>query len=171
MTADPKTQYIVYCNRFNEVKAYAVILISENNGFILVQDVEALKYKTFKVEKIISQHSNLPEANECALVQQKNFKKTIRVETKTGASPNLNREGKFEVCFTGFRKTEKLDMIKVAEKANFLVRSTVTKNLGLLVCGQNCGPSKLRKAHKLVVATVWGIEGFKDFTETGEFVE
>ena len=51
-----------------------------------------------------------------------------------------------EVCFTGFNKTDKERLIELASTAGFIVKDVVTKELALLVAGENTGPSKLKKA-------------------------
>lgn len=72
-----------------------------------------------------------------------------------------------EVCFTGFSFDEKQELIEAANIAGFKVKDSVTKNLRILVVGQNPGPSKIEKAqtHGCVVTDRTGfmeyIEGQK----------
>ena len=47
----------------------------------------------------------------------------------------------------------------------------MTKKLGLLVCGTNAGPSKIKQASKMNIPRVSGKDGFLEFLETGEFVD
>jgi len=51
-----------------------------------------------------------------------------------------------EVCFTGFNKTDKARLAELATAAGFDVKDAVTKDLVLLIAGENAGPSKLKKA-------------------------
>jgi DNA ligase (NAD+) len=51
-----------------------------------------------------------------------------------------------EVCFTGFGKSDRERLANIASTNGFLVKEVVTKDLVLLVAGENAGPSKLKKA-------------------------
>ncbi|MCC7309439.1 MAG: hypothetical protein IT173_17895 [Acidobacteria bacterium] len=51
-----------------------------------------------------------------------------------------------EVCFTGFNKSDKERLVELASTAGFVVKDVVTKELALLIAGENAGPSKLKKA-------------------------
>ena len=82
-----------------------------------------------------------------------------------------NEGDKFEVCFTGFKKSEKGELIDLAKANNMFIRTTVTKKLGLLVCGYNAGPAKIKMANEDGVNCVFGADGFNQFIETGEAAE
>ena len=79
-----------------------------------------------------------------------------------------NKEGKFEVCFTGFRGPDKEHLKMMASEAGFLVRPKPTKDLGLLICGYNAGPSKVAQAAKMGVPMVYEIEGFIEYLENNK---
>tara|TARA_R110002110_G_scaffold386536_1_gene598220 strand:+ start:185 stop:682 length:498 start_codon:yes stop_codon:yes gene_type:complete len=160
--------FLVYRNRFNEVKAYEVELIAEDGDYCDVYDMQGAKIKTFKKGNIHSFHNSFNEAISEAKAVQSSFKLIPRNKTgRTFANPGK----KFEVCFTGFAKSEKEQLIKLAEENEMFVRTSVSHNLGLLVCGENAGWSKLKKANKMRVPRVFGIDGFHDYLETGEFAE
>ena len=159
-------QNVVYLNRFNEVKAYKVEFIYEIGEYADVRDLEANKNKTFKRSNIISVHENFEEAEKEALKIQKSYE--IIPRNKTNRS---NIDKNLEVCFTGFSKNEKNELISIAKEQNLFVRTEVTKKLGLLVCGTNAGPSKIKQASKMNIPRVSGKDGFLEFLETGEFVD
>ncbi|EFK6636743.1 BRCT domain-containing protein [Escherichia coli] len=52
----------------------------------------------------------------------------------------------FEVCFTGFKKTDKDRLKNSAISAGMIVRNDVTANLHILCCGRNAGPKKMEIA-------------------------
>lgn len=54
-----------------------------------------------------------------------------------------------EVCFTGFRPSEKAELRRLAEAAGYRVAKTVTKRLAILCTGPTAGPAKLAKAKKV----------------------
>ena len=159
-------KYVVYLNRFNEVKPYKIEIIFEIADDADVRDLIENKNKTFKRSNILSTHKNFEDAEKEAVEVQKTYKIKPRFKTnKRFANP----EDKLEVCFTGFSKKDKDELISIAKKNNFFVRTEVTKKLSLLICGDNAGPSKLIKASKMNVPKVYGQEGFKEFIETGEY--
>lgn len=77
------------------------------------------------------------------------------------------KEPKIEICFTGFTPPEKDNLIKVAEKNNFHIAKSVTVSLNFLCCGDNAGPSKIKKAHEQN-AILLNADEFYNLIETGE---
>ena len=72
-----------------------------------------------------------------------------------------------EICFTGLSASEKSQLEDIAIKNGLHVATSVTKNLMLLVAGDNAGPAKLKKAQDQGVAVI-SKEDFLEFLETGE---
>ena len=158
-------KYVVYLNRFNEVKPYKIKIIFVIGDIVDVKDLVENKNKTFKRSNILSNHKSFNDAQKEAEKLQKNYKLIPRQKTDRS-----NPEKKLEVCFTGFSKKDKENLIEIAKINNFFVRTEVTKKLSLLVCGDNAGPSKLIKASKMNVPKVYGKDGFKEFLDTGEYI-
>ena len=167
--------FLVYKNRFNEVKAYSVEAIASDENYLDVRDLEAGSIKTFKHENILSEERSLESAQLKAELLQPNFnmlKRSVGIGKRMPSRDGWNnKEGKFEVCFTGFKKAIKDELESYARENDLFIRSSVTQKLGLLVCGDNAGPSKIQKANKLNVPRVVGEDGFYNFLETGEFAE
>jgi NAD-dependent DNA ligase len=160
--------FLVYKNRFNEIKPYQVEIIFDEKDKIAVRDIDENKMKTFTVENILSECGSFEEAIEVAANKQELF--AIIPRNKTGRTI-ANRKGLLEVCFTGFPKNEKAKLIKIAEDNDMFVRTRVTQKLDLLVCGEKSGWKKLEEAKNLGVAKVYGYEGFENFIDTGEIAE
>jgi len=59
---------------------------------------------------------------------------------------------RLRVCFTGFAPDEREALESMAVAAGHDVTRTVIKSLGMLVCGESPGPSKLEKAQAQGVA-------------------
>ncbi|MBW4362835.1 BRCT domain-containing protein [Flavobacterium taihuense] len=76
-------------------------------------------------------------------------------------------EPKIEICFTGFSPTEKSVLTKLAEENNFHIAKSITVNLNFLCCGENAGPSKMKKAEEQNVISL-SAEEFRNLIETGE---
>lgn len=68
-------------------------------------------------------------------------------------------ERKITVCFTGFHERDKCHLKAIALKSGLILRTGVTKDLKLLVCGATPGPSKLAQAKEQDVA----ILNFEEF--------
>lgn len=51
-------EFLVYRNRFNEVKPFEVEIVSENEMFFDVYDIIEKKRKTFLIENILSKHAS-----------------------------------------------------------------------------------------------------------------
>ncbi len=162
--------FLTYKNKFNEVKAYSVEIIAEDGSYLDVLDKDVGMFKTFKQSNVLSKESTLEDAYNTAEELQKKYQ--ISKPKRMPSRDNWNNsEGKFEICFTGFSKNEKSELTKYAKDKGFFIRTQVTKNLGLLVCGKTAGWKKLENASKLNIPRVAGLKGFYNFLETGEFTE
>ena len=161
--------FLIYKNIYNEVKAYAVETIAQDEDYLDIFDIEADRFKTFKKTNILSTEETIDIAKFKAKLLQKDFeiiaRKKRSLKTKTG-----NQKGNLEVCFTGFSKAEKIELIKYTVDNDLIHRKSITQKLGLLVCGKTAGWKKIETANKLRVPRVSGSEGFYNFLETGEFI-
>ena len=162
--------FLTYKNRLNEVKAYAVDVVAENDDYLDVFDKDAERVKTFKKSNILSKENSFEGASIKAKILQKDYQ-IIERKRQPSRDNWKNQEGKFEVCFTGFPKAEKNELIQYANDNGLFIRKSVTKGLGLLVCGKTAGWKKLETANKLDIPRVIGTDGFYNFLETGEYAE
>jgi NAD-dependent DNA ligase len=161
-------RFLVYRNRFNEVSGLAVEVIAESEEYLDCFDQQNEKFKTLKCVSIISSETSLEKAIENAKVRQSDFE--ILPRNKTGKTYS-NPDGKLQVCFTGFPRAEKQEMVDLAQANQMIVRTDVSSKIDLLVCGPNAGWSKLKKASSLNIARAFGSSGFQKFIDTGEFAE
>lgn len=166
--------YMVYRNRFNEVKPFTLIIFESSETHLKVRDLLSGQVKTLRQDRVIEVCNSLTDATRRAGEEQINYTAILRPENKSSAEDyskiyNFNKD--FEVCFTGFKKSEKGLLTEIAFKNNCFVRKSVSKKLGLLVCGDNVGPIKLQTAREMDVPIVWGVVGFELFLETGEIQE
>lgn len=67
-----------------------------------------------------------------------------------------------QICFTGFKDSEKEKLSQLAKQVGLEVKDCVTKNLVILVTGDNAGPSKIAKA-KAQGCTIFPEDGFMDY--------
>jgi len=76
----------------------------------------------------------------------------------------------FKVCFTGFNKADKAELIELAEAAGMKVATGVSASLDFLCCGDNAGWSKMKKANEIGVPLVRP-DQIRLLVETGELPE
>ena len=160
--------FIVYLNRFNEAKAYELDVLSESEETIIVWDLRQDKYKTLKTSNILLYCI----CYKTSIAMAETLQKKYPIISKYKTDRRWKNEGdKFEVFFTGFKKSEKDELIELAKVNNMFLRTAVTKKLGLLVCGYNAGPAKMKMANENGVNCVFGADGFNQFIATGEVGE
>jgi DNA ligase (NAD+) len=70
-----------------------------------------------------------------------------------------------EVCFTGFTDSERDMLSDAARQVGLHVKDSVTKNLLILVIGENAGPSKIAKAEKQR-CIITDRDGFADYVRS-----
>lgn len=75
----------------------------------------------------------------------------------------------FEVCFSGFGSSERDELEAEASSRGLKVVTSVTKQLAVLVAGNNAGPTKLKKAQDQGVRIMNSAE-FRAFLETGSLL-
>jgi DNA ligase (NAD+) len=105
-----------------------------------------------KVARILLARSELGEAQVAALSEAEAWRQVYSLP-KPARGPT-----RVVVCFTGFSALEKEELEALALQSGDHVTASVTKKLGLLVCGDNAGPSKLEKAAVQGVTLVTGPE-------------
>ena len=70
-----------------------------------------------------------------------------------------------QICFTGFTDSKREELTEIAQLAGFEVKDSVTKNLVILVAGENAGPSKIAKA-EAQGCIVTDESGFRDYVRS-----
>ncbi|HGB3608669.1 TPA: BRCT domain-containing protein [Salmonella enterica subsp. enterica serovar Eastbourne] len=65
------------------------------------------------------------------------------------------------ICFTGFDKTKKSELIQIAKNRGFVIKNDVTTGLSYLCCGENAGPKKISKA-KAIGAVLISENSFRE---------
>jgi Ca2+/Na+ antiporter len=130
--------------------------INETRTYLYERVLETLP--TEKVSKMSEQ-----QIQKLVASYQKNYQVT---ETKK-SNRVMKKEGDFAICFTGFKALEKAELINLAKESGIIVRTKVSHNIDMLVCGESVGPSKLESAKKSGIV-ITDEEGFRNFLETGE---
>jgi NAD-dependent DNA ligase len=97
-----------------------------------------------KLAGILLTRTNLSSNEIEQLSEVEGWRIVYELDKQEAVSRQQNRLP--EICFTGFNKTDKNRLIELASTAGFVVKEAVTKELVLLIAGENAGPSKLKKA-------------------------
>ncbi|HCE3233947.1 TPA: hypothetical protein NG565_001406 [Vibrio parahaemolyticus] len=92
------------------------------------------------------------------------------MEFKTPQPNRLSSPNTMDVCFTGFAKDDKSELMSKAESKEMMVRQSVTRHLDILCYGYNAGPKKLEKALEQGVM-ILNRHQFENLLETGEVPE
>ncbi|MEK2149676.1 hypothetical protein WOC01_00320 [Vibrio parahaemolyticus] len=125
--------------------------------------------RTLRVDRILNIHESLSEAETFfkeaqAKLEQSGFEFDV-------PKPNrLSSPDTMDVCFTGFAKGDKADLMSLAESKDMMVRQSVTRHLDILCYGYNAGPKKLEKALEQGVM-ILNRHQFESLLETGEVPE
>lgn len=147
---------IVYINAKGEVKPYQLHDISESGDYF--QAFHNGTLKTFRKDRVIWQGD---DPDQC---------RQVAAESQSISLPKAERTPEkklLEVCFTGFAKNKKAELIALAESSQCLVRQGVTNNLDILCYGSNAGPVKMKSARDSGILILTDLE-FIHLLETGE---
>lgn len=68
------------------------------------------------------------------------------IPDRAGQRDTVDEDYRWEICFTGFGKSERKDLEAVACSSGMQVRTAVTRNLDFLCIGENAGSKKMQEA-------------------------
>ncbi|HGS5146184.1 TPA: hypothetical protein ACMDT9_002014 [Vibrio parahaemolyticus] len=125
--------------------------------------------RTLRVDRILEMHESMEEAKEY-YAKVKPELQTSGIEFKVPQPTRLSNPDTMDVCFTGFAKGDKSELVTMAKEKEMLVRQSVTKHLDILCYGYNAGPKKLEKALEQGVM-ILNRHQFENLLETGEVPE
>lgn len=166
--------YFVYINAKGVIAAYELANVKYNGDYIQGYCPTEGAFRTFRKDRFIKFLDSFEDAIEYLnkVVPTLDINKNEWVKTKSRHhydSFNLKKpdfNDTFEVCFTGFKKTDKDRLKDSAISAGMIVRSDVTANLHILCCGYNAGPKKMEIA-TLKGTMVLTENEFLDFLNSG----
>ena len=133
-------------------------------------DLDINETRTYLYERVLEilpkeKASKMSERQMLKLVDS--YQKNYRIKETKKSNRVMKKEGDFAICFTGFKALEKAELINLAKESGIIIRTKVSHNVDMLVCGDNVGPSKLETAKKTGIV-ITDEEGFRNFLETGE---
>lgn len=158
-----KEMHFVYINAKARIDAYSIINISHSDNHIQGICQSAHSIRTFRKDRILHVFPSAEEAKHaCKSFLPENF---VHLTKVTKPRPQT-----FDICFTGFKKSDRERLTIISESNDLKVRNSITQNLQILCCGYNAGPSKVNAARMKGVIII-DETGFMHFIETGEIPE
>ena len=158
----------IYRDAQGNITFREVFDISESDRYIQGICLTARALRTFRKDRIL-ETTNDDSDVEAKLEYYKSQFPTPE-EISHHSKNRSNQDHKPEICFTGFKKDEKQQLIELAESSSFFVRTAVTSNLEFLCCGSTAGPKKIEKARAQGVLAISKSQ-FETLVETGEIPE
>lgn len=148
---------------------YVEVRILDDDRFHGV-DLDIHETRTYLYERVLEilpreKASKMSEQQILKLVAS--YQKNYQIKEAKKSNRVMKKEGDFAVCFTGFKAIKKAELINLAKESGIIIRTKVSHNVDMLVCGDNVGPSKLETAKKTGIV-ITDEEGFRNFLETGE---
>jgi NAD-dependent DNA ligase len=152
-------KYFIYMDARGNVTSREITDYSESVEYLQGYCTSANALRTFRKDRILEEVTNPSILLERMQYHIKNYP-----PPKPASQP---RPKGIEVCFTGFKKSEKEELTSLSESKKLFVKSSVTKNLVFLCYGYNAGPAKLHKACQQGVI-ILDKDQFSHLLETGE---
>ncbi len=155
----------VYRDALGVISSREVTNISETEEYIQGYCTKANALRTFRKDRI------LEDVDDSTIIDER-----LKYFIENSPPPHvrtprrLNTSDAPEICFTGFKKADKIKLVELAESEKMFVRDSVTKNLEFLCCGYNAGPKKIEKSRHQGVL-ILNEEQFKTMLKNGEIPE
>lgn len=161
-----ETKQFIYQDSRGNVTARLVENTSESGDYLQGICLKARGLRTFRLDRILEYVTSSNVDERLAF----HIQNCPPPRPKGESTRNINSLGQPEICFTGFKSSDKASLTKLAEDSGMFIRGSVTTKLDFLCCGDNAGPKKIEKArHQGVVAL--NESQFKEMLSTGEIPE
>ena len=160
----------IYQNAKGEAKVQHLIEVQNKNSntdqyhYLMGWSVSSDTVKTLRSDRVHQEFKTIEEA-ELALSTMD----ILPLNNVDNYNPNyhISALDNFDICFTGFKKSESDELKKLAHENDMNICKSVTLHLNMLCCGYNAGPVKVRKAMNKGIFIV-SRQQFEHFVETGE---
>ncbi|MCI5225133.1 MAG: hypothetical protein D3918_00400 [Candidatus Electrothrix sp. AX2] len=159
----------IYCNASGVISVREVLNTSETEEYLRGYCVKANAFRTFRKDRVledIDESSDIEERLQFHIENSSLSQKSQAIHS----SSRISNTSAPDICFTGFKKADKIKLAELAESEGMVVRGAVTTNLEFLCCGYNAGPKKIEKArhHGVIILSE---SQFKTMLKTGEIPE
>ncbi|WP_241579993.1 BRCT domain-containing protein [Rosenbergiella nectarea] len=154
--------HFIYVNANGIYGAHSIYKVSMGHEHFQGICCNSNAIRTFRQDRVLEHCVSLQEAlDNLPKHIPENYLPPIK---KKGKSP---QKVGFDICFTGFKKEDRENLTEIAIKRGMVVRNSVTKQLQVLCCGYNAGPTKVTTA-RMQGVLVMDVEQFYALVETGE---
>lgn len=157
--------FFLYINSAGDKSTHAIVNLVEKDDYIQGYSVTRKGYRTYRKDRVISMFDSSSELDSFIASGQINDA-VSSIETEIPRS-QLSKNKSLDICFTGFDKTAKDELSRLATSFNLTVRTGVTSKLAFLCCGANAGWRKIEDANTKG-SIILSEEQFKHFVKTGE---
>lgn len=142
----------IYQDALNTISSRHVINIVDKGDYFQGYCLSCKAVRNFKYDRVL-EYIDSPEYLESLLPKYREKRQP--------------KQHKLEICFTGFKESDKSNLKQIAKNAGMIVRTSVTGYLDILCCGFRAGPKKIEKSKKMQVI-IMTEEQFMNMIETGE---
>ncbi len=151
----------------SKTEEYVQGYCTQTNGFRTFRKNRVLEY--IDEETDVDDRLNYHIASQP--LPEKQSPKRSKERSLRNSSPRLsNTFNAPEICFTGFKKEDKVRLAELAELSGMFVCASVTSQLVYLCCGYNAGPKKIEKS-RYQGSIILSESQFLELLETGEIPE
>lgn len=155
----------IYRNAKNETSIQHIENVSISEAHYQGISIPENKLKTYRKDRVLEMLSGNENAEERLQYHSQNSQLNDQATSRF-----FNRLSKPEICFTGFKKDDKVRLTNLAEENGMFIRANVTQKLDFLCCGYNAGPTKIENARKQGVVALTEHQ-FVELLTTGEIPE
>lgn len=160
----------IYCDSRGEITYREISNISKTEIYIQGYCVSDNGFRTFRKDRVLEHiDGNINHEERLEFHRDRLPAPKEKGETRS-YNRRVNKFDKPEICFTGFKKEIKLNLVEMAETSGMFVRGSVTKNLVYLCCGGNAGPQKIEDSRHQG-SIIINESQFSELLETGEIPE
>lgn len=157
--------FFIYINGSGDKSGHAVVNLVEKDDYIQGYSVSRKGYRTYRKDRVVIMFGSSIELDDFIASNQID---SVVFDIKITAPRNQTSKKEYlNIHFTGFDKTAKEELSRIATSFNLKVRSGVTSDLDFLCCGKNAGWRKIETANKKD-SIILSEEQFKHFVKTGE---
>jgi len=166
----------IYCDAHGVISYRDIANVSKTEEYLQGYCTQDNGFRTFRKDRVLEY-----------VGEEANVDERLKYHIDSNPSPreeSAQREGSLrrsfirrintinapEICFTGFKKEDKIRLSEKAKAAGMFVRDSVTKQLIYLCCGYNAGPKKIEKSRHQGAMILNELQ-FLELLETGEIPE
>lgn len=169
MNTESNVKHLVYITSHKQIGVYSMVNLHIDDIYFKGYCIQKNRIITLRADRIINQFDDLSVAEDYAQNLPKDvfdlFDSLLNQQRKEKVTPIY----KIGLCFTGFKKAKKEELIKLATENDLRVVENVSGAVDFLIFdkeSKTVGPAKLAKAEKLGIKII-NDEEFLYMLETG----